>query len=463
MQRNKVINKRGLKKGFATAFCALLMLFVVSDLKAQTSSTNSYSPYSMFGIGELSTPGALPMRSMGGVGVAWRSSSIASLLNPAGYSATMRKSMIFNFGAEGMHIENTQNKYDASGNYTGLARGAKNSVNFHEISLQMPLTKGLGLGLSLTPYSSVGYNMSTYEEDEGVWGDVGRVKHSYAGEGDITEVKLGLGWELYKGISIGAAAMYYWGDIDRSYGTSVVNNVTGSGSFSSTLGNDNYSVSNFKFQVGAQANLISNSKRMLTLGATYDLGGSLNPKLTKNIYNSDLSSTTVVNEGSRSSIRLPEQWVAGIFYMDARWAAGVDYVYRNWGGRNVDTESIFGGMEVGYVNTHTIKAGIEYTPNRFDVRHYYSRMSYRAGFRLGDYYRTFGGEKLGEYAVTFGIGFPLQFLGSSFIDFGLEYGGRGSRKKIAESVGLVKQQYFKIAIGLSMFGTDDWFYRFKYN
>ena len=440
------------------------VLFAAPAVKAQASSTNSYSPYSMFGIGELSTPGALPMRSMGGIGVAWRSTSVASLLNPAGYSATLRKSMIFNFGIEGMHVDNTQNKYDASGAYTGLARGAKNSVNFHEISLQMPLAKGLGLGMSLTPYSSVGYNMATYEEDDGVWGDVGRVKHSYSGEGDITEVKLGVGWELYKGISIGVAAMYYWGDIDRSYGTSVSNNVTGTGSFSPTVGNNNFSVSNFKFQAGVQFNIIANTKRLLTVGGTYDLGGSLNPKLTKTIYNGDMNSTSVVNEGSKSMIRLPEQWTAGFFYATAHWSVGADYVYRNWNGRNgTDTEKTFGGMEVGYVDTHTIKAGLEYTPNRFDVRHYYNRMSYRAGFRLGDYYQTFGGEKLGEYAVTFGIGFPVKFLGSSFIDFGMEYGGRGSRKKIAESVGLVRQQYFKLAIGLSMFGDDYWFVRPKYD
>ena len=47
---------------------------------AQTNSINAFSPYSMFGIGELSTQGTLPMRSMGGVGIAWRSSSMTSLL-----------------------------------------------------------------------------------------------------------------------------------------------------------------------------------------------------------------------------------------------------------------------------------------------------------------------------------------------------------------------------------------------
>lgn len=436
---------------------------------AQTSSTNAFSPYSMFGVGELSTQGTLPMRSMGGVGLAWRSSAMTSLLNPAGYSATMQKSFIFNFGVEGMNIANSQNKYDASGNRTGLAKNAKNSVNFHDIALQLPLAKGLGLGLSLTPYSSVGYNMTATEQSEDIWGQIGRVQYNYTGEGDITEVKLGVGWEIFKNFSLGVAGMYYWGDIDRSYTSVVTNDVVGVGNYSSTIGTDNYSVSSFKFQAGLQYSVIANDKRMLTVGATYDMGGSLRPKLTRNIYNDDINSTTVIYENSSSQIRLPEQWAAGVFYQDARFAAGFDYVYQNWGARNTKiSENIYGGYKVSYVNTSTFKVGFEYTPNRFDVRHYYNRMSYRIGFRYGGYYLSYQDRKLDQYAITAGIGFPIRFLGASGIDFGVEFGGRGSLGSVNSSIsnariGLIKQQYVKIAIGLTMFGEDYWFVRPKYD
>lgn len=446
----------------------MFLVMWASSAAAQTNSTNAYSPYSMFGIGELSTQGSLAMRSMGGVGVAWRSTSVASLLNPAGYSATMRKSLIFDFGAEGMHIDNTQRKYDAANAYKSLARKSKNSVNFHELSIQMPLAKGLGLGLSLTPYSSVGYDMKRTEQSDDIWGDVGRVVYNYSGEGDITEVKLGVGWEVYKGLSIGLAGMYYWGDIDRAYSSTVANNVTGTGSFSATMGNQNYSVSNFKFQAGVQYNVIATNKRILTVGATYDLGGSLNPKVTTKIYNTNFAETTVVNEGRTSGIRLPQQIAGGVFYQDSRFSGGIDYVYRDWGGRNVkNAETTYGGVDVVYQNTNTVKVGFEYTPNRFDVRHYYSRMAYRAGFRYGNYYQSFGGVQLNEYAITVGVGFPVKFLGASSLDFGLEFGGRGSHKSVYNNlnqrIGLIKQQYVKIAIGLTMFGEDYWFVRPKYD
>jgi hypothetical protein len=47
---------------------------------------------------------------------------------------------------------------------------------------------------------------------------------------------------------------------------------------------------------------------------------------------------------------------------------------------------------------------------------------------------------------------------------GFEYGARGSHKRIAGgSIGLIKQDYFKFAVGLSMFGEDYWFVRPKYD
>ena len=52
---------------------------VPTAVAAQTSSINAFSPYTMYGIGEQNTPGTLPMRSMGGVGVAMRSSGVVNL------------------------------------------------------------------------------------------------------------------------------------------------------------------------------------------------------------------------------------------------------------------------------------------------------------------------------------------------------------------------------------------------
>ena len=75
---------------------------------AQTSSINAFSPYTMYGIGELNTPGTLPMRSMGGVGVAMRSTGVVNLLNPAAYSSIPQKTFLVHFGLEGQNYYNSQ-------------------------------------------------------------------------------------------------------------------------------------------------------------------------------------------------------------------------------------------------------------------------------------------------------------------------------------------------------------------
>ena len=87
---------------------AAALLFVSFAAQAQTSTINAFSPYSMFGIGELNTPGTLAVRSMGGVGVALQSQETVNLLNPAAFSMAQQKSFLFNFGLEGQDYYNAQ-------------------------------------------------------------------------------------------------------------------------------------------------------------------------------------------------------------------------------------------------------------------------------------------------------------------------------------------------------------------
>ena len=82
------------------------MLVVPVSAMAQTSSINAFSPYSMYGIGELQTPGVVAQRSMGGVGLGMRSSVMVNPLNPAAYSLTPRQGFLFDFGVEGVNFYN---------------------------------------------------------------------------------------------------------------------------------------------------------------------------------------------------------------------------------------------------------------------------------------------------------------------------------------------------------------------
>ena len=453
------------KKTFYKWAVLASLLLLPLCVAAQTSSINAFSPYTMYGIGELNTPGTLSMRSMGGVGVAMRNTGMVNLLNPAAYSATPQKSFLFSFGVEGQNYHNAQTD-------NGIKKkSAYTSANFHDVAIQLPIAKRLGLGFSLTPYSSVGYRTKFYrtgDKFDPVLGNVGTVQYTYQGEGDVTEVKAGLGWEVFKNFSIGVAAQYYWGDIDRSF-VATPSSITGDGNFNSAVGSSNYSISSFKGQVGIQWNAILNAKRALTFGATFDIGGDLRPRVSETIYTSDIYSTPVKDETETLELVLPRQLAVGAVYQTAKWTFGADYVFQNWGSRNAAPVRTAVGatgesLDVAYTDTHTIKLGAEFTPSRYDVRHFFRRWSYRAGFRYGTYSQTFGGHNIAQCAVTVGVGIPVKFLGSSAIDVGLEYGRRGYN--VAERVGLVRQQYFKFAVGFSLFAGSEngeyWFMRPKY-
>ena len=446
---------------------AVAVLGVASASAQGGAAVTAYSPYTMFGIGELQTIGTTQMRAMGGVGVAWRSTQMPSLVNPAGYSATMQKSFLFNVGAEGNFLQNVQRQYDANGTYTGLAKNGKNSVNIHEIAVQFPLAKRLGMGISLMPYSSVGYKMSFLDQRDEIAGNVGAASYTYSGDGDVTEVKLGVGWEPFKNFSIGIAAKYYWGKITHNYTSAVDNNFVGSGTYLSVVGSDEYAISNFKFQVGMQYNAISNDKHMLTFGATYDYGGGLRPKVTKSLLLNNIYNTEVLYEEGVSQMQLPHSVKAGVMYQSGKFSVAAEYEFQAWGSGNAGRfeEQITNNMKVQYVDTHTAKVGFSVTPNRFDVRNYFNRVAYRFGARYSNYYQAYNGHAIPQIAVTAGFGFPLKFMGTSSIDVSLEYGMRGSHALMntAPKIGMIRQDYFKVGLGFALFGEDYWFVRPKYD
>ncbi|MBE6176761.1 MAG: hypothetical protein E7146_07185 [Rikenellaceae bacterium] len=453
----------------------VLLMTMPFAASAQTSSINAYSPYSMYGPGELMTPGSVQMRSLGGIGIGMRAIGQINPQNPAAASIAPRKSFLFDFGIDGTHFRNSQPKYNAQGEMISKAKTVYNSANIHSIALTFPVYRNLGVSLNVSPYSSVGYKVKTTDQNQDNWADIGRVMYGYEGEGDITEVKLSVGWAPWRRLSIGVAAKYYWGDITRSYKAQVTDQITGIGTFSPTVGRDNYVVSNFKFQFGLQWNILLTETRIFTLGATYDLGGVLNPKkesyvYTDNIINS-IQSIPVRDRINSLELRVPHQFGVGLFFRDRAIAWGVDYVYAAWGSNNSSYQENTNpnNLEVTYCNTHTIKLGFELTPRVSDVRNYLNRISYRVGARLGNNYQMFGGQRVNEMAITAGLGFPVKVWGASSVNVGFEYGRRsvpGTANIGAQKIGLVNQNYYKVSIGFSLFSADTsdyWFVRQKYD
>lgn len=450
-------------------------MFVPAIVVAQTSSINAYSPYSMYGPGEILTPGSVQMRSMGGIGLGKRAVGQINTLNPAATSIVPRKSFLFDVSVDGTHFRNNQPKFNSQGEKISKAKTVYNTGNIHNIAIAFPLAKSLGASLNVAPYSSVGYKVKTTDQNQDNWANIGRVMSGFEGSGDITEVKFSIGWEPWQRFSIGVAAKYYWGYIERKYQTSVTDEVTGDGNYSPTVGTDKYVVNNFKFQAGLQWSIIHNEARILTLGATYDLGGNLNPKKESYVYTStninSLNKLPVRNQIDALELRVPHQVGVGLYFRDRTVAFGADYAFAAWGKNNesfVENSNPV-NVAVAYCDTHTVKLGFEITPRPTDIRNYLNRISYRVGARVGNYYQTFGGNHINQLAITAGFGLPVKVWGASSVNIGFEYGRMSSPRSItvgAQKVGLVTQNYYKISIGFSLYSgdtSDYWFVRQKFD
>ncbi|MFR9619864.1 MAG: hypothetical protein SNH63_01440 [Rikenellaceae bacterium] len=431
----------------------LLLLSAPSLVLAESGALSVYSPYSIYGLGSLSTQGTLQTRSMGGAGVAMRNPSTINLLNPASYSTQLQRSILFDFGMEGGQYMLSQNSAagQSSTNYTTL--------NFKEIAFQVPVAKGLGFGFSMTPYSSVGY--SNYEEIIMADYYVGMLQEGY---GDIAEAKFGIGWEFLPGVSIGVAGQYYWGDLSRTFDVAFVN-ITAGGDVLSMSGIDYLSVSSLKAQAGLQWDVIKRRNKMLTLGATYDLGGDLSPQYIR-VIDDEGSTDSFYTQSDTTTISLiqPRQLSFGVSYVSDRLALSADYSMQDWksGNESISYENE-DGMLISYCNVSQIRFGVEYTPRYSDVRNYFNRVNYRAGVRFGNSQYSFGGTQLAEYAVTAGMGFPINMIGITRINMGLEWGSVGALSSVnvnGSDVGLIRQNQFKVAFSFTMFGDDYWFHRY---
>ena len=421
----------------------VLALALPAGAWAQSSSINAFSPYTCYGLGDMSTPGTAYLRSMGGIGVAFRNQVMINYMNPASYSAVQPKSFLFNFGMEG------QNFYLK----TGESKNSYNTFNVRDVGIAFPIARRLGFGLSVTPLSNVGYRMEETVTDPDILATVGQVKYKYSGEGGLTQFKAGVGMEIAKGLSVGAEMIYYLGSIDR-YIDQYITPITSSGSYSNMNASTKESVCRIFGNCGIQYDVLATEKRMLTLGVTYQLGGELRSDITKYVPSGDMYADTVSLVTSKSDFTLPSNLTVGLFYQTAKIGVGFDYSYQNWAGKN-KADEVNG---VKFVDTHSIKVGGQYTPDWGDIRHFYRRLTYRAGFRYSTYYMQLKGQNISDKAVTVGVGIPINMKRLSNINVGAEYGVRGNTRR-----GMIRENYFKFSIGLSLFGEDFWFVKPKYD
>lgn len=416
---------------------------------AQEYSKNFSSPSTLYGIGQLSLPGFSNTRGMGDAGIGLRSRFSINHLNPAALTAQDTCTFIVDFGAESNNI------YASSSS----RKTSFNGFTLDHISLAFPITKKLFTAITFQPMTQVGYRIALDEKDPNVLATIGNVRYEYNGKGGVNIGQIGLGAKLFKGLSVGANLNVYFGSIDR-YSNRIV--AEANPLFLSTNTSSRLMVANLGFSTGlSYAHNLSGDK-FLNLGLVYQPKLNISAKydeLTTSL--STIDTVDYVNEKVKFGI--PTKVGIGASYGKTdKYTFSFDYEFAQW-----SKVKSFDAMS-DYVNTNSIRVGFEFTPNVFDFRNYFNRVTYRVGLRYNDVYYKVNrfvmgadgklvkeqGNKTNDVAVTVGFAFPLRML--SCVNTSFEFGKRGT---IADSG--IKEKYFTFTVGISLF--DRWFLKPKFD
>ena len=127
--------------------CSVLMALMAIAGMAQ-SGTNS--PYSQYGLGQLSEQTSGFNRGMNGLGYGFREHNQVNFLNPASYASIDSLTFIFDAGISG-HITNFKEG--------GKSKNAQNA-NFEYAVAAFKVGKRVGVSFGILPYTNVGYNYS---------------------------------------------------------------------------------------------------------------------------------------------------------------------------------------------------------------------------------------------------------------------------------------------------------------
>ena len=417
----------------------MLLFAAAGSASAQTDGTYSgFSPYSVFGVGQLHQSGTAWNRGMGGVGIAARNNRYVNIMNPASVTARDSLSFMSDFGLGGR----------MSVFQEGSKRAANTVFNIDDFVISFPMWRNTAFMAGLRPMSDVGYKISASEVDV----DSGTQTFVSAGNGGIYQFFAAAGVTLWDRLSLGAQFNYNFGNINKKAALGYSD-----ASFRSSSSGDSLQVSSISAKLGLQYAQPLSKSSSLTFGATYEFGSRMKGY---SIHYRELGSY----DRTRSSASLDEKELMlgdelglGIAYKYGdKFMAEFDYTRSGWANSKLDQVSGFSNVgesvfapSVG----QSFRAGLEYTPNRSDIRYYFRRVTYRAGAYFDQSYYTVDGAHVNAVGVTLGMTLPV-FRWYNGISVGVDLGRRG----LAASQ--VKENYFGFSVGFNVF--DIWFQKRPY-
>ncbi|MBQ4914518.1 hypothetical protein J8L85_08730 [Maribacter sp. MMG018] len=405
-----------------------LTVAVCSTAYSQSEALTS-SPYSLYGLGVVNQASIGKSNGLGYSGLGLKNVGSINNLNPATFSLVPRNSFLYDVGLKGQFNEYSNNNDSES----------KTNFNFSNLAFAFPIGQGFGAGVSLIPYSEVGYSVVGVETN--IEGSTDTFESTISGLGGLSDLKMNLGYQLNDNIRFGLSGSFLFGNIEENESFYI------SGSYFESSEKTNYS--GFRLSTGLQFDLTDK----ITIGSTIQFPTNLSGKVTRNVIKTlDGAEVTVEDETVESvdDFTLPMEVGIGVgATVFNSWTISADYKKNYW--TETDQEEAIGH----YVDQNIYAIGLEYQKNATSYK-YKDRIQYRLGYNYDDGNLSIGNKKIDGYNITGGIGIPLHSGRSSFLNLSYSFGNRGKIQNV-----VIKEQYHLLTLNLSL--EDVWFVKRKIN
>jgi hypothetical protein len=436
----------------------LPLLFVAIGFQTVALAQEN-SPYSRYGLGDLSPNHNIFTRGMGGISAAVTDYQSVNFVNPA--SLANIPNTIFDVGAE-VDIR-TLKSINPAKKFKSI-----NTI-FSYLQLGFPLTTekmrkrkmSWGMNFGLKPITKVNYKIGTFGRE------VDSIYTLQEGTGGVNQVFVGTGLKI-KNLSFGINAGYMFGNKNYSRRREFINDTV---TYAKANLEDRATFNGLVITGGLQYDIVLNKNKKNEIPKTIRLGvyGNLQQNLKakrdviRETFAFDANAGTfridsVYEEKDvKCTIKFPATMGAGFTYQDEHWLYGADFEFSNWASYR------YYGQTDALQNNWVARAGVQYYPAKANtpVKKYFNFVRYRAGLFYGpDYIKT--NSNRADYGLTIGAGMPLTSL--RYINYtgefvmlntALEIGGRGDKKTN------VRENMVRFSIGVSM--NARWFAKRKYN
>ena len=429
------------KRLFTTILTGVITLSGI----AQISKT--LSPYSQYGLGVLADQSQGFNRGMGGLSMGLRGGTMVNMLNPASYSAVDSLTMLIDMGVSGQ-ITNFKEG--------GISTNRKSADFDYAVTLFRVMPK-MGVSLGVVPFSNVGYSFSATEK---VPNSILTSVMTYSGSGGFSQAFLGVGYEVFKGISVGANFSYLWGNYTKSLGVAALND----SHINLMVKAYETKINSYKLDFGAQGQFALDKDNVLTVGATFGVGHKLGADANMYIMNTD-SETSLIDTTTvtlNNAFQLPMSFGVGAALVHKRsLTIGADYAFEHWG--NVafpQADEVTNRYEMSSSvlrNRHKITLGADWIPepNPMARSSFFKRIHYKVGASYATpYYYIKGEDGPRELALSAGFSIPIinSWNNRSLLNISAQWVNSSSKN-------FVKENTFRINIGLTF--NERWFAKWK--